>query len=279
MSALLALLAAAFYGTADFMGGLATRRAPAVAVTLFAQASGLGVLLLYLAVMRPPLPPPTDFAWGALSGVFAAVSLLQLYRALATGVMSVVAPATALAAGALPVLLGLLLGERPGTIALAGMTLAVVAIVLISQEEDRPDAAGQSALRSLALALFAGVLIGLFLIFLTRGTKDGGMWRLVACRAVSISGLGAWALATRGPLRPPGQERTALASGALDMVANALYVTAVQHGMLALATVLVSLYPGATVLLAYGVLGERLRPVQTAGLALALLSAALIATG
>ena len=129
----LALASAAFYGAADFLGGTASRRADAVVVTFVAQAAGLIVLALLLPLLPSSSPLPSDYLWGIAAGVAGSVGVALLYRALALGTMSIVAPITAVCAAAVPVLVALALGERPGVYAALGIVLAAVAIVLLSR--------------------------------------------------------------------------------------------------------------------------------------------------
>jgi len=277
MAALLALASAATYGAADFLGGLSSRRAPAVAVTLVSQAAGLAVLLAVVAVLGGS-PTRADLAWGAAAGLAGGVGLLLLYRGLAGGTMSVVAPITAVCAAAVPVAAGLAMGERPSAPALGGVVVALLAIVLVSREEAPAGAPRGPVAASVRTALLAGVAFGLFFVLLERTGEGAGLWPLVSARFGSIALLAAIGRAAREPLAVP---RAALggvlAAGILDMTANVLYLLAVREGLLSLVAVLSSLYPASTVLLATVILRERLHPVQRTGLAAAAAAVALIA--
>lgn len=277
MAVILALASAVTYGAADFLGGLTSRRAPAVAVTLASQATGLTVLLLVLLVL-PGSPSPADLAWGAASGLAGGVGLLLLYHGLAGGTMSVVAPVTAVTAAALPVAAGLVMGERPSAAALAGVALALLAIVLVSREGDTAGAPRTGSTAAIRTALLAGLSIGLFFILLERTGEAAGLWPLVAARGASITLLVAIGVAAHQDLRVSRRALPGvLAAGVLDMLANVLYLLAVREGLLSLVAVLSSLYPASTVLLATVVLGERLHPLQRTGLAAAAAAVALIA--
>jgi drug/metabolite transporter (DMT)-like permease len=277
MAVLLALASAATYGAADFLGGLSSRRAPAVAVTLVSQAAGLVVLLGAVAVLGGA-PTRADLAWGAASGLAGGAGLLLLYRGLAGGTMSVVAPITAVCAAAVPVGAGLAMGERPSALALTGVVVALLAIVLVSREEAPAAAPRGPVTAAVRTALLAGVAFGLFFVLLGRTGDDAGLWPLVAARGGSIALLAVIGQVAGEPLRVP---RAALggvlAAGILDMTANVLYLLAVREGLLSLVAVLSSLYPASTVLLATVVLRERLHPVQRTGLAAAAAAVALIA--
>lgn len=276
MAALLALCSAATYGIGDFFGGLATRRASAAAVVLWSHVVGL-TLLTTGAVVVGGSADGADLATGAIGGLVGAAGVGLLYRGLSIGTMSVVAPTTALLAAAVPVLVGVVDGERPDALAAAGMAAGLVAIVLVSAEGRgrwRP-ADG----KAFVLALGAGLAFGLFFVALSTTDDGSGLWPLVAARAASVTVLGVLALAGRisrhvpaGPVR----WQTAVA-GSLDGVANLLYLLAIREGLLSVVSVLSSLYPVTTVLLARIVLGERLERLQQLGMVVALPAAVLIA--
>ncbi len=268
MALILALLSAALYGTADFLGGLAARRTAALAATVVAQ--GCGLVLAALALPLFPAQPPS--AAGALWGVGVAL----LYYGLALGRVSVVAPVTAVCSITIPVLAAIGLGERPGPVALGGIAVAIASVALISRHDD-PAGKPRGRDRSLAIALASGVAIGAFLVCLARAGSASGLWPLLLARATSTLGLAAVARLAKVPLAIPRSVLPVVAAcGALDMVANALYLIAVREGPLGLVATLASLYPASTVLLARVVLGERLRPVQSLGLACAAVAIVLI---
>ncbi|HEU4452739.1 MAG TPA: DMT family transporter [Longimicrobium sp.] len=281
MPILLALFSSLAYGAADFMGGLASRRTSTMPVVVFSQAAGLVLLLLALPLLGSAAPSAADLAWGAAGGVAGGIGVGMLYHALSIAAMSVVAPVTAVTAIAVPVVAGLALGERPGALAMVGVGLAAVAIALISREPapDRPVLLGIRG-PGVAMALGAGLAIGVFYVALERTSGDAGLWPLVAARTASVALLAGFGAGTRRALRP---ERGAWAmiagGGALDMLANVLYLLAVRQGMLSVVAPLSSLYPGATVLLAWIVLGERLHWFQWLGVACAAVAVGLITAG
>jgi len=246
--------------------------------------------LIALAIAAPLLrgdPTRADLVWGGVSGSAGGLGIALLYRALATGRMSVVAPVTAVCAIIIPVAVGALLGERLSPMVLAGVALAMGAIVLIGQEEDRRAEHGAAAQggarraaidRSLAYALAAGVAIGAFYVCLGRTGADAGLWPLLAARVVSVSGFVVVAVVGRRSLRlGAGSRGIVLVAGLLDVTANALYLLAVRQGMMSVVATLSSLYPASTVLLAHLVLGERLRRVQAVGLGAAAVAVVMIA--
>jgi drug/metabolite transporter (DMT)-like permease len=279
LAAILALGSAALYGAADFLGGLAARRARTGAVVLISQASGMVALAAVLPFLPDAAPATRDLAWGAVAGGAIGVGLALLYRALAVGRMAVVAPTTAVCAVVIPLAAALLLGERPGLGTLAGIVLALVSIVLVSQPRassgDHRAAIGHAP--GLGLALLAGVGIGVFYFTLARAAPTAGLWPLLAARAVAVMVFGIAAIAGRHPLRMAAPVATmVIGGGVVDMLANALYLLATHHGPLSVVVTLSSLYPASTVILALAVLGERLSALQAAGIACALIAVLLI---
>lgn len=266
---LLALASAVLYGAADFLGGLASKRTSTLVVAFVSQAAGM----LLLAAMLPWLPggPPTrpDVLWGALAGLGGGIGVGLLYRGLAVGTMAVVAPTTALFAALIPVAVAFALGERPAAGAVLGMLLAAVAIVLASRPSNS-ETPTEDARRGLGLAVASGVAIGVFFLALARTGTNAGLWPLLAARVVSAGLFGGAIALRRVPLSLGGATSAILAAGAVDMLANALYLLASRSGQLSLVVVLASLYPASTVVLARVVLGERLSIWQTAGVVSAL---------
>lgn len=276
MAVLLALCSATTYGIGDFFGGLAAKRAPAAAVLLWSHVTGL-VLLLATTVVVAGQATAHDLALGAVGGLGGAIGVGLLYRALSIGPMSAVAPVTALLAASVPVLVGLAQGERPAATAIVGMVGALAAIVLVSAEGGgslRP-----ADLQGVRLALGAGLGFGIFYVALSYTDDSAGMWPLVAARTASVGVVGALALGGRVRAHVPrGRERRlTAAAGALDAAANGLYLLAVREGLLSVVSVLSSLYPASTVVLAWIVLRERFAPMQRVGLLLAIPAAALMA--
>lgn len=281
MAYLLALLSAGFYGAADFTGGLATRRAAALPVVLISQACGLILVALAIPLLPQATPSSGDLWWGAAAGVAGGIGVGLLYRALATGTMSVVAPVTAVTAVALPVLTSIALGERPHALTAAGIVLGVAAIVLVSRSPAGAETAGQGArISGVGAALIAGVAIGIFLVALAQTRQEAGLWPLLTDRIASVGFFAIVVAIARVPVRLPARiTGLALGGGALDMIANALYLLAVRIGPFSPVVTLASLYPASTVLLARALLGERLSAWQTAGVVTALVAVALIVGG
>lgn len=281
MFAVLALASAVCYGAADFLGGFTAKRASTVAIVVMSQLSGLGLLLLMLPVLPPSAPLAPDYAWGAIAGLTGGAGVALLYRALAIGVMAVVAPTTAVCAVVIPVLAAVAFGERPGRATIGGIVLAIVAIVLVSQsttaEPAHDPTAPHTGASAFSLALLAGVVIGFFFLALARTSEEAGLWPLVAARIVSVGLFAVIAMLTSQSLRiPVGILGIVAAGGALDMLANLLYLIATRSGPLSVVVTLASLYPASTVLLARIVLHERLNARQWIGVGCALVAVATI---
>lgn len=277
MTLVLALLSAAFYGTADFLGGVAARRAPALAATVAAQGCGLVVVLLAMPLFASGVPSTSGVLWGVAAGVAGGVGVVLLYYGFAVGRVSVVAPVTGVCSISIPVVIALMLGERPGALALAGILIAIASVALISRQED-PAGTSTRRDRSIAIAIASGLAIGAFFVCLARaGGAAAGLWPLVIARVTSTVALAAAAMLAKVPLRIPRAALVpAAACGAIDVLANGLYVAAVRDGPLGIVATLASLYPASTVLLARLVFRERLRPVQSLGLAAATIAIVLI---
>ncbi|MGH8869359.1 MAG: EamA family transporter [Actinomycetes bacterium] len=277
MSALLALTSSLLWGTADFLGGTASRRLPAVAVVGVSQALGLvGVLVMAVATGELDASPGY-LGWGIAGGATGLVALTAFYAGLASGTMGVVAPIAATGV-VVPVGVGLLRGESPQPWQAAGILLAVVGVVLASGPEAR-GGTGVS-LRPLLLAGVAAAGFGLVLVFLAEGGRTSTPMTLVAMRATSVLLVVGVAVAVRSS----GGFRTAdlpllAVIGLADAGANATYAFAAQSGLVSVTAVLASLYPAVTVLLARGVHGERMRRIQNVGVSCALGGVVLIAAG
>jgi drug/metabolite transporter (DMT)-like permease len=275
-----ALGSAVLYGAADFTGGLATRRASTIPIVLLSQFSGLASLVLLLPLLPASSPTRPDIIWGAVAGLTGGIGVALLYRALAIGVMAVVAPTTAVCAVAIPVVVSVLLGERPATLAVIGIVLGVVSIVLVSWQTAPVGGDSDKYSKGVGTALASGVAIGFFFLALAQTRTEAGMWPLVASRSLSVLLFGIAAIAGRSALRMPAPVLgLAILCGFIDMLANALYLLAARVGPLSIVVTLSSLYPASTVLLARVVLGERLNLWQVSGVGCALAAVVLIVSG
>ena len=269
----LSLSSALAWGTGDFFGGLASRRAGTFTVTAISQTSGLLLIISLALAFGQPAPAAADIGWGIAAGVSGVMGIASLYRALAVGQMGIVAPVTAVLSAGIPAAFGALVLGAPAPLTLAGFALALLAIALISSA---PRAAGRPA--GLGLALLSGAGFGGFLILITRADAAVSLWTLAAARATASAV--AWTLAlTRGIDRPRDGQAWAhmLGAGVMDGLGNALYALAARLGRLDVAAVLSSLYPMSTIALAVVVLRERLRPPQLIGIGIALAAIVLVA--
>jgi drug/metabolite transporter (DMT)-like permease len=269
------LLAALAWGAADFGGGLTSRRAPLFGVVLVTQLIGMGLAVVLAIARGEPFPAPADLGWSALAGALGVVAILALYGGLAVGRMGVVAPVTGILAAAVPVGAGMLLEGLPEPIVMLGIGLAIVAVVLVSRVGGE-----QSGRSGIELALVAGVTLGLFTVAITRVDERLVFGPLTVVRAVDALILGAVILVTRRPIALPRRVLPAVvAIGTLDMAGNAGLLFAEQTGSLAVASMLSSLYPVTTVVLAALVLREAVTRSHALGIALAFAAIAMIAAG
>lgn len=283
------------YGIGDFFGGIAAKRARTTTVVVGSLATAtvlLGLVMGGWALLGDlPTPASHDLLMGLGTGLTGPIALGCLYRGLAIGRMSVVAPITAVVAAVLPLCWGLASGERPSAIALAGAALALVAVGLISgapAHEDHPPGSSAPLATVVPLALTAGVGFGVIYILLGSTTDDAGLWPLAVARpiAVAVTTAAALVVGHRSGLRAsqavvaPRDARLAIgAAGVLDITANAFYLAAASAGLLSIVAVVSSLYPAATVVLARVVLGERVHRLQVVGLALAVIGIVAMASG
>ena len=260
------------WGVGDFFGGLASRRAPAIAVVAYSQAAGLVLALLALAVARPEAPPAAAWALGLAAGVSGVVGLVAFYRALAVGTMSLVAPISALGA-LLPLAIDLAAGRSPGPVALVGMVVALAGAALAS------NAPGPASRRGLGLAVVAALGFGGFFVLLAESADDAGaLWSIISARSGSVPvALIAAVVVGAGAAVPRRVIPLVVAAGLLDVSANLMFAAGSQRGLVSVVAVLGSLYPVATVALAAAFLHERLGRLQAAGAGLALAGVVLIA--
>jgi drug/metabolite transporter (DMT)-like permease len=276
MVTILALAAAALYGSADFLGGMASRRARALAVLGITAPAGL-VVMLTAALVTAALHVDGSVSWAAAGwsvagGIAGGAGLIAFYAGFAVAPMSVVAPVTALIATLLPVGVAVAQGEHLTMAVAVGAIICVAAVVCVSAEK-KDHSKASARVRALLYAVPAGASFGLFYLFLRNAGTDGVIWPVTLARAAGTLVAIAFCLSTR--TRPLGWRADratfgiALLSGTLDAGANVTYVLATRAGLFGLAVVITSLYPGVTVLLARYVFGERMRWVQRAGLIMA----------
>ncbi|WP_422749789.1 EamA family transporter [Mycobacterium sp. WMMD1722] len=277
---LFALASATAYGVSDFVGGVASRYTAAIRVVLVSYPIAMVLLAVLSWAVGGEITAPAVL-WGALCGVSQGLGVWWFYAALGAGPISVVSPLTAVLVAALPVGVGLALGERPGLIAAGGVVVALIAVVLVSRETTDEDVRPHRFTKKVAwLTLGAGVAFGLNFVLIDQAPVEARLWPLVFARiaaTVLVIGIAAAGRQLRVPTGVP--LRLALLAGVLDTGANVAMLLALQASLLSLAGVLMSLYPAATVLLAIVVLRERVTAWQGCGMVLALAAVAMIAGG
>ncbi len=276
----LALASGLTWGSADFVGGVMSRRLPTAVVMVVSQGAGLLLTSGLVVALGEPVPESRYLVAGALGGLAGAVGLASLYRGLAIGRMSIIAPIAALSGG-VPVIVGFLQGERPAALQLAGMAIAGAGVLLAVRVPEPPDVVERRGTRGVGLALMAALFLGLFVTSLDAAGEASALWASLMVRVVSVPLFVIAAIATaRHSRRPTGKELSILVGvGAADNAANVMFALAARQGLLTLVSVLGSLYPVATVLLARWLLHERLARWQVAGVVAAFTGVALIAAG
>ena len=277
MAILFGLLAACAWGTGDFTGGLASRRAPEAAVILATEGIGL-VLLLGFAVFTHGNPTLEDLGLSAVAGLLGVSGLALLYRGLAQGRASVVAPLSAVGAAILQVTWGLARGEDPGFVAIIGIVIALVAIGVVAGSAEEPTAEGAlGRATEIQCGLGAAVGFGVYLILISETSHGAGLWTAVAARTAPVVVLAIGLPLFKQPWRLPRSVLPIVTiSGITDAGANALLLVAVRQGLLSVVAPVANLFPAVTVLLARAFGHERIGRGRIAGLALAVVGLVLI---
>jgi drug/metabolite transporter (DMT)-like permease len=274
MGIVLGLAAALLYGGSDFGGGLLSRKMGSLRVNVVASAAAAALAWATLLLAGGPGPTPGAVAWGLASGLGGGIGTLALYRGLARGQMSVVGPLSAVGAAVVPVLVGVALGERPSPLAAAGVLAALPAIALVAATGSVRGKLGVG----LADGLLAGAAFGVMFVGLAQAGRSSGLWPVASEQTGSLLLVLGMAVRSREPVRIAVRTVVPLVlTGASGMAATLLYFYATHFSMLATAAVLVSLYPGVTVLLARMLLHERFSTAQRAGLGLCSLAVVAIA--
>ncbi len=276
----LALCSSLSFGVADFFGGLATKRLRVLIVMVVSQATGLAGIAIVVAIRGDGPPDAVFIPYALVSSALGVVGLMALYRGLAIGMMSVVAPIAA-SASVVPVISGAFTGERPAALQNVGILLALGGVVLVSLAPSAGNTGGGFAVGA-GLGFAAAACFGLFLVLFDRAAEDDPYWATFVLRIGSVAML----LLALAILRPPKPFAFGLATlgllmaiGILDMAGNAFFAVASTTGLVGVVSVLSSLYPVGTVALARIVLGERLTALQGVGVVCAFAGVALIALG
>jgi len=275
---LLSLAAACCWGVADFIGGLQSKRVAIPIVLAIVEGTGLVLVLVVVAATGEPFPDGRTVLLSLVGGVAGVLALGCFYRALSIGTMSIVAPISATGV-ALPVIVGVATGDSLSVLVSVGLAVTVVGVVLASREAHEEEQRAAAGRLSVGLALLAAIGFGSYFVLSDSAADDSILWFLVLSRVIPVPTLIAVAAWSRAP-RPPRRSAVALlAGGTLDCGATGLYALANTKGALSIVSVVGSLYPVATVVLARVVLGERIRPIQRLGVAAAIAGVAMIAGG
>jgi len=278
VTVLMALMSSVMWGTADFVGGLLSRRIPAYVVVATSQAAGLAAVTIAVIATDGFADGDAWLGWAMLAGITGAAGLITFYMALASGTMGIVSPIAALGV-LVPVVVGLLQGETPSVVTSLGVAVALAGAVAASG----PELRGGAGTAPVILAVVAGVSFGTSMVFLARGAEESALMSLWGMRATSVTGLTvgiavAFALGTRVQMRSRDVAPIIL-TGLGDAGANLLFSLASLRGYISVVSVLASLYPVMTVLLARIVLHERMLRVQQVGVVAALVGVVLVSAG
>lgn len=278
---LLALASALGYGGSDFAAGLASREASVIRVTIVAEVVSVLVMLLVVPWVSTGTPSAASVGWAVAAGVGGITGAMALYLGFRQAAFSVAAPLSAVASAAFSVLAGLLFGERPGGLALAGIALALPAIVAVSATPAGNGHGHDGRRRHLAgviYGLVAGAGFGVLFIGLNRAGSGSDLWPAVIAQVAGLAFVGLIGVA-RGQFRLPARRASWLAvlTGVIGAAGTLCFFVATHEGLLAVTAVITSLYPASTIVLARLVLGERITRIRIVGLALAGASVALIA--
>lgn len=278
LSIIFGLLSAISWGAGDFTGGLAARKVGAVRAVFYASVVGLTVIAVSALVTGEAFPALRVWGFAMAAGVFGSLGLIFLYVALANGTMSIAAPVSALLAAALPVLVGTLTEGLPQTLTLLGFGFALFAVWMVSQGEGGMKDIF-SHLADLKLPLLAGLGFGGYFVLMHNATNEGGLlWAMTGSRISSVVMIFFYMLFTRASFRIEDRSSYPVIglNGVLDLAGNAFFILAAQAGRLDVASVLSSLYPGSTVVLAWIFLHERLTRNQWIGIVSALIAIVLM---
>jgi drug/metabolite transporter (DMT)-like permease len=261
------LISSTAWGTADFIGGLVSKRTSPIRVLYLAEIASFIPFIVLAIILREQIPPAADLLIGALASILGLIGLVFLYRSLADGQMTIAAPVSALFAAFIPVIFGFFTLGLPSTATMIGFGLAFLAVWLISQTDTTNWRFNISDLR---LPLLSGLFFGFYFIAIHKATLNAFFWPLATARFAGFAALGFYALMMRQSAMPPRETWTlCIINGLIDIAGNGFYVLAAQTGRIDVAAVLGALYPASTVLLAWIILKERISKTQMLGIILA----------
>ena len=276
-SIFLGLIAAVTWGASDFAGGLSSRRIGAFTSVFFAELIGLFFVLTALWFVHEPLPPLHIFLLCMGIGAIGSFSLMLLYKSMASGQMSIATPVSGVVAAVLPVIVGLYTDGSPGPARISGFCFAIAAVWLISKNtNDRIPFFDQLA--SLRLPILAGLGFGLYFVLINHVTQEATLWPMVASRIGGTIFMFFFVKIGHEKLSPNRDVLwLMIINGVLDSVGNLAFILAGQQGRMDIASVLGSLYPGGTVILAWLFLKEKINLQQRIGIVAALTAIVLLA--
>jgi drug/metabolite transporter (DMT)-like permease len=279
LAIVLALGASLAWGVSDFLGGLKSRAFPLFLVLLISQGAALIVLAVVVLALGEPPPAGKFVLFAVLAGIGETVGVAALYRGLAIGVMSIVAPVAA-TAPVVPLVVGLALGEEPGTLQAAGIVLAVVGIVVMATRSRAADERGQAVGLSVLFGALCALGFGSFYVAMDAASEGEIQWALLFARATSVAVFLAVVALTRPTPVPRRSEVPVIGLiGLLIIAADAMYATASTKGVLGVVAALSTLYPIVTIALARVYLRELVEPRQRLGIALSLSGVVAISAG
>jgi drug/metabolite transporter (DMT)-like permease len=277
LAAGLALAASVSWGVADYLGGIKSRRIALLAVLAIAQPVGLAAIAIVVAA-RGEGPPGTTVLWAVPAALVGTVGITALYRGLATGTVSVVAPVAATGA-VIPVVIGIATGDRPSAVQIVGFPLAIGGVVLASRE--RGDGAGRARIAAgVPWGILAALGFGGYFVPMHAAAEADFLWATLLFRVTAAVLVLAAVVAVRPSLRVGRADLVGIAAiGILDSTGNLFFAASSSVGLVSVVSVLASLYPAVTVALAWLHLRERIGGAQAVGVAAALGGVVLIAAG
>lgn len=272
---LFGIASALTWGAGDFAGGIASKRSSPYAVVIWGDIVGMTVVSVLAWAVGDPLPSWGSVVYILLSSFCGAIGIIILYRALAGGQMSIAAPVSALMAAVIPVFVGVVVDGWPKWLTMLGVVMALVAIWRVARTEH--EGVHRIHWADVRMPLLAGVLFGLFFIFMHQASSESVLWPAVFLRVSSAILLAVIALFTRSSFAIPRTQWWLIVFvGIFDIAGNIFYVLSAQTGRMDIAAVIGSLYPGMTVALAWLILKEKISVWQMAGIALALTAIVMI---
>jgi drug/metabolite transporter (DMT)-like permease len=276
LGVLLALSSSLMWGLADYVGGLQTRSRQVLSVVLISQVAGLVVIAAIVAARGVGWPGAEAMLPAAVAGVMGAACIVTFYLALSYGPVSIVAPVLASSA-CIPVVYGLVRGERPSLLQFAGLLATLAGVMLVSWTNGDGHARGR---RGIGFGVLAAILLGTLLVFFSRASAVDAYWAPLVLRTVSLATIGAFILVRGFVPRVDRRGLAVIASiGVLDVLANLAYSVSTTLQLLSITAVLSSLFPVVTVALARIHLGERVTRVQQTGSVLTMAGILLVAAG